>query len=80
MPSAPVVAWHCEDDAETITGWLDVCKVRWRPGEIGVSRDELHKSPEFCSHLHVRRRPPLFLDSNSRKLVAVPVSIHTLPG
>ena len=46
MPSALVVAWHCEDDTETITGWLDVCKVRWRPGEIGVSRDELRKSLE----------------------------------
>jgi glycerol-1-phosphate dehydrogenase [NAD(P)+] len=46
--AAVVVAWHCEDDTETITGWLDVCKVRWRPGEIGVSRDELRKSLEFA--------------------------------
>ena len=114
MPSALVVAWHCEDDTETITGWLDVCKVRWRPGEIGISRDGLHKSPEFAptymsdaarendmpSSLRTEPitgarfdalweflekawshcRPPLFLDSNSRKLVANPVSIHTLPG
>ena len=55
--AAVVVAWHCEDDTETITGWLDVCKVRWRPGEIGVSRDESAQVSRICSHLHVRRHP-----------------------
>lgn len=25
-----------------------MCKVRWRPGEIGESRDELRKSLEFA--------------------------------
>ena len=44
---AVVITWHCEDDTETITGWLDVCKVRWRPREIGVSRKELRKALEF---------------------------------
>ena len=47
--AAVVIAWHCEDDTDTITGWLDLCKVRWRPREIGVSREELRKSLEYAS-------------------------------
>jgi glycerol dehydrogenase-like iron-containing ADH family enzyme len=42
-----VIVWHCEDDIETFTGWLDSCKVRWRPSQIGVSREELRKALEY---------------------------------
>ena len=45
--AAVVIAWYCEEGLETITGWLDRCKVRWRPKEIGVSREELRKALEY---------------------------------
>ena len=50
---ALIIAWHCEEGADTFIGWLDACKVRRRPDEIGVSRDELSRAldyaPEFMS-------------------------------
>lgn len=44
---AVIIAWHCEEGVATLTGWLDTCKVRWRPGEMGVSRQELRKALEY---------------------------------
>ena len=45
---AVVVAWHCEESPETLIGWLDACRVRVRPREIGVTREELRKALEFA--------------------------------
>ena len=45
---AVVVAWHCGEDPEALIARLDACKVRWRPTEIGVSREELRKGLEFA--------------------------------
>lgn len=45
--SAVIVAWHCDQNPETLIGWLDKCKVRFRPSEIAVSRIELQCALEF---------------------------------
>lgn len=42
-----IIAWHCNEGLETLTGWLDTCKVRWHPGDMGVSREELRRALEF---------------------------------
>ena len=42
-----IIAWHCSEGLETLTGWLDACKVRWRPSDMGVSREELCKALEY---------------------------------
>ena len=51
--SAVIIAWHCDESPETLVGRLDTCKVRWRPREIGMNRQELQKglqeAPRFMS-------------------------------
>ncbi len=51
--SALIIAWHCEERPEMFVEWLDTCKVRRRPREIGLSRDELLRAigyaPAFLS-------------------------------
>ncbi len=55
--SAVVIAWRCEEGVDTLTGWLDACKVRWRPGDVGVAREELLKALEHA---------PAFMSDASR--------------
>ena len=57
--AAVVIAWHCGESPETLVGRLDTCKVRWRPGEIGISRDELRIGLEFA--------PGFMLDPENRR-------------
>lgn len=44
---AIIIAWHCEESPETPISWFDACKVRRRPSEMGISREELRKALEF---------------------------------
>ncbi len=44
---ALMIAWHCEEDPDTLANALDVCQVRRRPSEIGVSREELARTLEY---------------------------------
>ena len=37
---AVIIAWRTEQSPETLTGWLDKCKVRWRPGDVAITREE----------------------------------------
>ena len=46
--AAVIIAWHCEQSPETLAERLDTCRVRWRPGDMGVSRDELKKGLELA--------------------------------
>ena len=46
--SAVMIAWHCEERPEMLVEWLDSCKVRHRPSEIGVSRGELLRAVEYA--------------------------------
>ena len=38
---AVIIAWRTNQSPETLTGWLDKCKVRWRPSDVEITRDEL---------------------------------------
>ena len=46
--AAVVIAWHCGESPEALIDWLDACRVRWRPEEIGISRDDLRIGLEFA--------------------------------
>ena len=43
---ALVIAWYCQEGADTLASWLDTCLVRRRPDEIGLSKDQLRKALE----------------------------------
>ena len=38
---AVIIAWRTNQSPETLTGWLDKCKVRWRPSDVEITREEL---------------------------------------
>ncbi|MDE2718349.1 MAG: iron-containing alcohol dehydrogenase [Chloroflexota bacterium] len=43
-----IIAWHTEQSPETIIDRLDTCGVRWRPSDMGMSKDELAKALAEC--------------------------------
>lgn len=45
---ALMIAWHCEEDPDTLASALDVCRVRRRPTEMGVAREELRRALEYA--------------------------------
>ncbi len=38
---ALIIAWRTQQSPETLAGWLDKCKVRWRPADVEITREEL---------------------------------------
>ena len=38
---AVIIAWKTQQSPETLVGWLDTCKVRWRPRDVEITREEL---------------------------------------
>lgn len=38
---AVIVAWHTDQSPETLIGWLDRCRVRFRPSQMEISKEEL---------------------------------------
>lgn len=46
--SAVVISWHCEENPEQLVDWLNTCKIRHRPSEIGLSKSELLKACEYA--------------------------------
>ena len=38
---AVIIAWRTQQSPETLVGWLDKCKVRWRPRDVEITREEL---------------------------------------
>ena len=58
-----IVAWQCDESPETLTDWLDRCKVRRRPEEMGISHDELLSALEFCPTYFKDKESGLDLDS-----------------
>ena len=38
---AVIIAWRTNQSPETLTGWLDRCKVMWRPSDVAITREEL---------------------------------------
>ena len=45
---ALVIAWHCEEDPDTLADALDACLVRRRPTAVGISREELARALEYA--------------------------------
>ena len=45
---ALMIAWHCQEDPDTLADALDACQVRRRPTEIGVARDELVRALDYA--------------------------------
>lgn len=45
---AVIIAWQCEESPETLISRLDVCKVRRRPSDMGLAREELRKGLELA--------------------------------
>ena len=45
---AVITAWKCGESPETLTGWLDQCRVRRRPSDIGIVQEELRKGLDYC--------------------------------
>ena len=37
---AVIIAWRTIQSPETLMGWLDKCKVRWRPSDVEITREE----------------------------------------
>ena len=58
-----IVAWQCGESPETLLDWLDRCRVRRRPVEMGVGRDELLRALQFCPAYFKDERSGLDLDS-----------------
>ena len=46
--SAAIIAWHCGESPDTLPGWLDKCRVRRRPTQMGLSKEELGRGLEFA--------------------------------
>jgi glycerol-1-phosphate dehydrogenase [NAD(P)+] len=44
---AAAIAWNAEASPDSLIARLDACKVRFRPSEMGLSRDQLQKGLEF---------------------------------
>ena len=45
---ALIIAWQCDESPETLASRLDACKVRRRPTEMDISREELRRTLEFA--------------------------------
>ena len=58
-----IVAWQCGESPETLIDWLDRCRVRRRPVEMGVGRDELLRALQFCPAYFKDEASGLDLDS-----------------
>ena len=43
-----IIAWHTNQSPETIIDRLETCGVRWRPTDMGMSKDELSKALAAC--------------------------------
>ncbi len=44
---AVIIAWQCDECPEALISRLDRCRVRHRPTQMGISREELSKGLEF---------------------------------
>ncbi len=38
---AVVVAWHTDQSPDTLIGWLDQCRVQFRPSQMEISKEEM---------------------------------------
>lgn len=40
---AVIIAWHCEQNPETLVEWLDRCKVSFRPRQMEITKEQLQR-------------------------------------
>ena len=67
---AVIIAWYTDQNPETIAGWLDSCKVLWRPSDLDISREQFDKAIAAW---------PAWLGEESRSIVAQePMSEETI--
>ena len=45
---AMLITWCCEGDTVGLAARLDRCRVRWRPGQMGLEREALKKGLDFA--------------------------------
>ena len=45
---ALVIAWYCDERPDLLAEWLDTCRVRRHPSEIGLAKNELRKALDYC--------------------------------
>lgn len=45
---AVIIAWQCGEAPEVLVSRLDACRVRRRPSQMGISREELRRGLEFA--------------------------------
>ena len=64
---ALVIAWHCDENPDTLADALDACQVWRRPAAVGISREELARAldyaPEYMSDAANGRDVPSILRS-----------------
>ena len=70
--AAVLIAWHCGESPDMLAGWLDTCKVRWRPDEIGVTRQQLSKALEYA--------PAFMADSDNGRDVRSILRLNPIVG
>lgn len=44
---AVIVTWHADQPTDRLVGWYDACRVRWRPEDQGITKQELAKALEY---------------------------------
>ena len=44
---AVLVAWNVAQSPEKLVGWLDLCRVRFRPKDMGISKAQLRRGLEI---------------------------------
>jgi hypothetical protein len=54
---AVIVAWHTGQEPETLIGWLDRCRVKFRPRDMEISKKELAAGLEEIVRWMSRGKP-----------------------
>jgi glycerol dehydrogenase-like iron-containing ADH family enzyme len=62
---AVIITWHCDQSTERLIGWLDGCKVRWRPTEQGLAEEELRRGLERAPSAFTPGGEPLFINTDT---------------
>ena len=64
---AVLVAWHTDQQPDVLIEWLDRCRVRFRPRDMGISRDQLRRGLEELPRWMADREHGRDIDSIMRR-------------
>ena len=45
---ALVIAWYCKENPEMFADWLDICRIRRKPSEIGLAKSHLRRALDYA--------------------------------